>query len=530
MPQTDHWDCIVVGAGSSGAALAGRLSEHPELNILVLDAGPDWRYDECPRTLRTPTNMYKWDITTAGALPPDFIWETQEAVRTAGREAAPYTRGKGLGGSSAVNGCYAIRPPMQEFDDWAAAGCVGWAADDVLPYFVRLERDVEFGDRPYHGSNGPTPITRVPREDWGTIDLGLHGSALAVGHIWEPDHNAPGTQGVSLTASNIENLMRVTTNDSYLEPARGRKSLTILGNARADRVILSGHRATGVQATVDGEQRTFHAEEVVLCAGALMTPAVLHRSGIGPAALLRSLEISVLADLPVGVGLQDHAGFELLLRVPNGRPARTERRRGNCTVRCSSELPDSAFGDLLITDVNLVPDNDLGGLLCKLAQCHARGSVTITSPDPEATPAADFNLLGDPRDVRLARHLLRHAFELVRAGGFPKGTAVVDVNGDAVDPNMSDAELDAWAKWVVRDTAHAASGCAIGGPDDRNAVLDTQCRVRGIERLRVADTSVVPTVPRANTHLPAVMIGEKVADWVADDLSVTNAGSATAAV
>lgn len=515
-PDNQHSSCIVVGAGSAGAAVAARLSEDASRSVLLLEAGPDWTSAQCPPTLRNPSNMYKWDVTTYGSVPDAYQWTGQQAKRIEGRVEAPYLRGHALGGCSSVNGCYAIRPPMEEFDDWADSGVKGWGSQDVLPYFVELECDEDFSSAGYHGDSGPTPITRVQRSDWGTIDEGLYSGGLAMGHSWNPDHNAPGHLGVSLTASNLRDGLRVTTNDSYLEPARSRENLTILGHTLVDRVLLSNGRASGVVARVNGVERVFRADQVVLSGGALMTPAILQRSGVGPARLLRALGIGVVLDLPVGIGLQDHAGFELLLRAPGASPARSGRRRGNCTIRFSSGLAGSGFGDLLVTDVNAAPGTEDGALLCKLAQTYSRGSVEITSADPSVTPRADFNLLSDGRDVERALYALRHVFQLVQEASLPRNTQFVDVDGSAVDRTLDDRDLEAWARTVIRDTAHAASGCALGADNDPNAVLDLRCKVRETDNLFVADLSVVPVIPRANTHLTGVMIGERVADWVAE--------------
>ncbi len=529
MSEQSDFDVIVAGAGSAGAVVAGRLAADPGLRVLVLEAGPAWSYDECPPELRHPTNMYKWDISTQGAVPDDFKWDNQPAIRHRSHAAYPYLRGKGLGGSSAINGCYAIRPTMEEFDRYESQfGITNWRSTDVLPYFKKLERDVEFGDRPYHSATGPTPITRVPVEDWGSIDLGLRDGAFALGHLWEPDHNKPGVVGVTQTASNIdETLVRITSNDSYLEPVRHQGNITILGGAVVDRVLFDGLQVRGVVANVQGEARTFTASEVVVSAGATFSPGILQRSGIGPGDLLRSLDIPVVADLPVGVGVQDHSGFEILLGVEDGKPARTKRRRGNCTIRYSSGLPDGEFGDLLITDVNVLEASDFGDLLCKLGLNYSRGTVRITSKDPSVQPLVDFNLLSDQRDIELSRYCLRHAFDIVRAG-YPSGTRVLDANHDEIDQDMTVDELDAWAASIVRDTVHAASGISIGVDGDPTASLDTECRVRGVHGLRVADTSVFPIIPMANTHIPAVMVGERVADWIVRDRGLVGSPSSAA--
>ncbi|MFD0490216.1 GMC family oxidoreductase N-terminal domain-containing protein [Saccharopolyspora spinosporotrichia] len=198
-----------------------------------------------------------------------LVWPDLLATRTEKQEAALYWRGRGTGGSSSINGQIAIRPPMEDFEDWVRRGCAGWSPEDVLPYFCRAEDDEEFGDASYHGRGGPTPIHRMPWEDWGSVDTALCTAALSAGHAWAEDVNAPGARGVSPYPINSRGGRRVTVNDGYLEPERGSSTLTIRGDALVDRVLISGGRAVGVRYLAGGTLTEERADLVVLSAGAV---------------------------------------------------------------------------------------------------------------------------------------------------------------------------------------------------------------------------------------------------------------------
>jgi choline dehydrogenase len=507
---------VVVGAGSSGAVVAARLSEDPDNDVVLVEAGPFYARDEdIPEALVNGS-----DPSFSGH---DWGQEAWFVEPPALRAPAPYWRGRLVGGSSAVNASIAHRGDAQDFDDWAAAGNGEWSWAEVLPFFRRLERDLDFGAHGTHGDAGPVPIARFPRESWPPILRDFELACLARGFPRCVDVNAPGWTGVAPTPRNLDGARRASSLVTYVRAAQSRPNLTIRAETLVRRVCLDGPRATGVEIDDGGRVERLDADRVVLSAGALRTPQILILSGIGPRDEMARLSIApVVVSEGVGRHLRDHPFVPMMALAHTAAPPNFD----GVQVTLAWPADGSDRVDLMLIP-QLMPDPSLVGmdldpregvivmLASLLARPHSEGWLTLRSTDPADEPDVHLNLLSDPHDVCRVMEATRLAYDLATSP--PMSDHISQVLVPDTTTIADDAALAAWSRQVAYGI-HVAGTCRMGPPADTSAVVDGHLAVRGTKNLYVADASVMPQLPTGFTNLACFMIGERLAAWLrADD-------------
>ncbi|WP_062205199.1 GMC family oxidoreductase [Aureimonas sp. AU12] len=560
-------DYLILGGGSAGCVLAARLSEDPTLRVVLVEAGRDLTQASMPPAIRSryPGRAY---LDTAN------IWSrlTARMGAPAGnrdeRQPRRYEQARILGGGSAINALMANRGAPADYDEWEALGAAGWGWTDCLPFFRKLESDRDFAG-PLHGTDGPILVRRAPE---ARLSPFVRAARLAIETAGQPrrtdqngeweDGTFPGAIGASDAGE------RIPTSIAYLTPqVRARPNLTVRTGLLAEAILFDGPRATGARLSplAGGPAETIRAREIVVSSGAIHTPALLLRSGIGTGAALQTHGIAVVADRPgVGRNLMEHPSIAVsAFLTRKGRTPHPDEHHEQAVWRFSSKLPGTPQGDMHGAILSRSGWHSvgyrLGTIFFWVNKSYSRGELTLASPDPRAEPDVDFRMLSDRRDLdrlklalRLGAGVLRDpAMATVCDAAFPTSysprvakvavpglanaaqrgalSALLDMAGPlrptllhglvtrglTLDGLLADDEaLTQFVTSSVGGTWHPSGTCRMGRTDDRLAVTDPQGRVHGVEGLRVCDASLMPSIPCANTNIPTIMIAERIADAI----------------
>lgn len=521
------YDVVIVGGGAAGCVLASRLAANPETSVLLLEAGPDYpNPDHLPddvkfghtRFAEAPDSPHNWALRGT-------ITEEQGAIHVA--------QGKVIGGGSSINGQAMQRGFPDDFDSWAALGNDEWSYEKVLPYFRKSERDLDIQDNYCHGSDGPVPVRRRQSGPVPPIQQAFHAACLAAGFGTTNDKNGLHPAGLGISPSNNIDGVRVSTAMAHLSQVRHHLNLTVRGGVFARKIVIEDGRAVGVEAESGGKVFRVAADKVVLSAGAIRSPHLLMLSGIGPEDHLRQFGIPVVRDLPgVGRNLMNHASVQTTFKVKDGVSLEAHRDAAHFSLHYTAE--GSAYeNDMVLRSstviderqekvpgvrtkylVGDVPPDRAARIHCTLGLPDGTGYVQLASSDPAVQPAFNYCYLQHPNDTKRVRQGIRMAARLLESDAY-KNVVEYRIH-PASDILANDDALDLWMRQTVGTARHVSGTCKMGPDSDPMAVVDQQCRVKGIQGLWVADASVMPRVPRSGgAHATVIMIGERVVDWIA---------------